>query len=364
VTWQKKKIPLSLSISNAKLYDSLNGMIVAVYRDSARLYSTTNGGGSWDEFILPDTLFFPPTLGIVSLWNKDLIGFVSRSMYLYTSTNRGQSWNKIHLDNSIFRRLGDVVLLEYNNMFVGGGTGLWDGFLFQSTDGGTTWTSRVTQSEFMFCTSKFLTKSTGQFWLEFGDSPQYDYTWLCNFGQSEKIVIINGWVNGVLYDDGSVMILPLGAKFTKKNQTNDSLYVFSNSGEVRSEALFSTSKWNTWVLADSSRLFRRVDPLTGIHEKEQDDHDASSVAREVTLSVYPNPFNPSTTVRYSLPHDAFITLQLFDVLSRKICILASGKENEGVHIIKFDGSTLGSGIYFLRLQSQTFIESRKLLLLR
>ncbi len=79
---------------------------------------------------------------------------------------------------------------------------------------------------------------------------------------------------------------------------------------------------------------------------------------------YPNPFNPQTTVRYDVPRAGDVTLALFDVLGRRVKTLVSGRHNPGSYKIVVDGSRLSSGIYYLRMQAGTFMETRKAVLIK
>jgi hypothetical protein len=79
---------------------------------------------------------------------------------------------------------------------------------------------------------------------------------------------------------------------------------------------------------------------------------------------YPNPFNPTTTISYSIPKKDFVTLKIFDGLGKEIAIIANGVKNSGNYSIEFDASKLTSGIYFYRLTTSKFAETKKMLLLR
>ncbi len=79
---------------------------------------------------------------------------------------------------------------------------------------------------------------------------------------------------------------------------------------------------------------------------------------------YPNPFNPSTTIKFELPRASRVTLTVLDLLGREVSVLMNERRDAGVHEVKFDGSKLASGVYFYRLQAGSFVQTKRLLLLR
>lgn len=79
---------------------------------------------------------------------------------------------------------------------------------------------------------------------------------------------------------------------------------------------------------------------------------------------YPNPFNPFTLIGYQLPVNVFVTVKVFDVLGREIETLVNKYQNAGNYSVQFNASNLPSGVYFYRLETGTFHETKKLLLLK
>jgi hypothetical protein len=79
---------------------------------------------------------------------------------------------------------------------------------------------------------------------------------------------------------------------------------------------------------------------------------------------FPNPFNPSTTIRYGLPNRSHVTLTVFNTLSQQVALLQNNEQEAGYHEVKFDASGLSSGVYFYRLQVGDFIQTRRLMVLK
>lgn len=79
---------------------------------------------------------------------------------------------------------------------------------------------------------------------------------------------------------------------------------------------------------------------------------------------YPNPFNPSTTIRYGLPCRSRVMLTVFNTLGELMTTLVNGEREAGDHEVTFDGSGFSSGVYFYRIQTGDFAETKKLVLMR
>jgi hypothetical protein len=84
----------------------------------------------------------------------------------------------------------------------------------------------------------------------------------------------------------------------------------------------------------------------------------------VLCQNYPNPFNPVTTVRFALPHRSHVRLTVFNTLGQKVAELVSGDIDAGYHEIQFNATNLASGVYFYRIQAGSYVETKKLCLIR
>jgi hypothetical protein len=79
---------------------------------------------------------------------------------------------------------------------------------------------------------------------------------------------------------------------------------------------------------------------------------------------YPNPFNPTTTIRYSLPHKSQVLLTVYNTLGQQVATIVQAQQDAGSYEVKFDGSALASGVYIYRIQAGSFVQAKKLLLVR
>jgi hypothetical protein len=82
------------------------------------------------------------------------------------------------------------------------------------------------------------------------------------------------------------------------------------------------------------------------------------------IGSYPNPFNPTSTMRYGLVADGRVSLKVYNTFGQEVANLVDGFQAAGYHEVVFDGSGLASGLYFYRLQAGTYSDTKKLMLLK
>ncbi|MCZ7601868.1 MAG: YCF48-related protein [Melioribacteraceae bacterium] len=105
--------------------------------------------------------------------------------------------------------------------------------------------------------------------------------------------------------------------------------------------------------------------LTGFVTVTEIEEDIERIPLQYELSQnYPNPFNPSTKISYSIPNSGKVKLVIYDVLGREVKTLVNQEQHAGTYTVDFNAERLSSGVYFYRLTSGQFSETRKLLLLR
>lgn len=92
---------------------------------------------------------------------------------------------------------------------------------------------------------------------------------------------------------------------------------------------------------------------------------SGDLPREYDLAQnFPNPFNPSTIIRYAIPVKSHVLLTVHNLLGQVVSTIVNGEQEAGFHEIRFDALNLASGVYLYRLEAGKFVETRKLTLIR
>jgi choice-of-anchor B domain-containing protein len=136
-----------------------------------------------------------------------------------------------------------------------------------------------------------------------------------------------------------------------------------------SNAAITEGNWSCYPFFNSGKIISS-DMQTGlyVHAIINDPtfiNNSNIVLRNFSLSQnYPNPFNPNTIINYEIRITNFIKLKVYDVLGNEIATLVNEKLSPGSYEVQFDGSNLSSGIYFYRLETEKFTETKRMLLIK
>jgi hypothetical protein len=121
------------------------------------------------------------------------------------------------------------------------------------------------------------------------------------------------------------------------------------------------------VSNDAFSLF--IDDIIIASEQAESNDDSEEVYRTALKSNYPNPFNPETTISYSLAKQSKVSLQVFNILGQKVRTLVNETNNAGTHTVVWNGkddsgNAVASGVYFYRLKSGTISQTNKMILMK
>lgn len=157
--------------------------------------------------------------------------------------------------------------------------------------------------------------------------------------------------------DGPDGFVDLTLKFDAKS-------LIAALGEVNNDDELSLTM--TGNLSDGT-VFEGSDcvSIAGVKLGKDLDGNLSNVPEEYALfENYPNPFNPSTTIKYSIPNTEFVSIKVYDVIGNELTTLVNKEQPAGNYEVRFDASSLSSGIYLYKITSGSFIQTKKMLLLK
>ncbi len=340
-TWQVSfaRPYATLVLGGLSCRDSLTAFFSA--RGLAWLYRTTDGGLSWDSLEVGSSqasahsrIFFKDSMiGWFSV-SVDLYGGPST---VYKTTDGGTTWNPVFQQSVGLFELNGVPGLS--TLFCGRVDYVYHGDiqsrLLRSTDEGQTWKDLVQDNFYSVC---FASNNRG---------------WLVQRSQPPGV----SWQCGILgtTDGGSTWTTELAPQ------------------PVPLYSLTCTPEANAWAVGTGGLFLSRrsqdglwrASQLGDFLEAVQQTSPTTPVPFEPRLYPnFPNPFNPSTTIRFSLPHRSHITLTVFNTLGQLVATLLNADIDAGSHAVQFNASNLASGVYFYRLQVGGYTETRKLCVMK
>jgi hypothetical protein len=133
----------------------------------------------------------------------------------------------------------------------------------------------------------------------------------------------------------------------------------------------TTTEINQYTFTDKT-----VDAGNYTYRLMQKDYDGTfAYSQEIEVEIdlplnysldqnYPNPFNPTTTIRFAIPEDNFVSIKLYDVLGNEVITLVNEQKQAGRYEMLFNASNIASGVYYYQISSGSFTQTRKLMLMK
>ncbi len=229
--------------------------------------------------------------------------------------------------------------------------------IYRTTDDGTTWTLTGFPQSYRIYTlceapNNYIYAGTGEFMHGIFRSTDDGLTWT-NVYQSDTIQ----FNNSIAYD-GNIYVGGLFNGVFRSTDNGNSWTVITNG--FQSLIGFSLCGFGGYIFAGTGAgLYRSSNAVSAVNE------DKNIAPNNFSLEQnYPDPFNPSTKIKYSIPNSEFVSLKVYDVLGKEVATLVNQQNGAGIHEVNFNASKLASGIYFYRLEAGKNILTRKMLLIK
>jgi len=397
--WVQLNSTTSKSLYSIKFISQDTGFVAGA---EGTFLKTTDGGDSWNQIISGTTIKFDDIFFV-----SERIGFIiggyggNGTGTILKTTNSGSDWFELNFDSSYSPNT--IFCVDSNVIFVGGYT-----FIARSLNGGLNWEFKdfgnANFSSIYFINNNigFATTSTwirktingGESWFVIKNNVSFDISsvYFCN---EDSGYVVGGefWFppgnnvgggiktknGGTTWQDMSgldhlvtsiVFIAPnlgycCGYNMDIRKTTNGGVS-WLNDGIIGGTGLFSidasipiNGTVNVYAAGSGGLILKR----TGISSVKP---DKVPICNYNLVQNYPNPFNPTTTINYQIPELIFVTLKVYDVLGNEIATLVNEEKPAGKYNVEFriDNLELTSGIYFYQLRVGSYIETKKMVLLK
>jgi hypothetical protein len=278
--------------------------------------------------------------------------FLATFSEVWKSTNGGFNWGSTvpPLTN---KRVGQMAFI--NNHFLAASRSIFD-LSYYSTDAGLNW-SALSDTTFTAITAMHLLGSVVYAGNSHGIIKSTNNG--LNWSYSSSGHPPNGTIskilssNGVLFSAGSYGVyysVNSGASWAAYNQG------FPSPSPVND----ITIKDNFIYAAVSNKSIWKCSLATvGIQTTSNEIPESFYLSQN-----YPNPFNPMTKIKFDIPSSLSTKITVYDILGKEVKTLVNDKLNPGTYEVDFDGSNLPSGVYFYKLETEAFTETKKMILIK
>lgn len=356
--WESVNPNTNILLRGVSFINASTGTAVGGNFSSSVILRTTNSGLSWDSLHNPTTnalrsVSFPPTgTGNVGY----IVGFNGVAM---KTSDGGSNWSLLNTGIAT-QTLFSVHFTDQNTGTAVGGTQTDTATIIRTTNGGINWTIQNPNTTFLLRGVYFLNTFSG---FAVGNNG----TILKTTDGGSNWIVLQSNISGLLLRDiyfvNSLTGFIVGSggkvfKTTNGGTTWDS--ISSGTNKDLQAVYFLNENFGTSVGFDGSIIHTNSGGvITSVYSPETGNPDKFTLSQN-----YPNPFNPKTVIRYSLSENNFVSLKVFDALGKEVMILINNMQIAGTYEVNFDAASFSSGIYYYKLESDNFSETKKMIILK
>jgi hypothetical protein len=276
----------------------------------------------------------------------------------FKSSDAGINWTSIPISSRYHpSSIYFTDTLHGSITFSAGGAPFSGGYILTTFDGGVSWdTSGSADHYFVYYFTPKLGYALGAIEL---DDISFPFTRVTADGGKSWSDAGQHTFAAAKYENGNLLAFN---NFTKLSKKSDSLFSivqdYMGLIDQRIIAFETVSEHQGWLLTSDGKLFSQTDIQTSVHGL----NCSQKITTELDFLNSPSLFRSSTTIRYRLPHSGVVHLDIFDIVGRKVGVLANEYSVEGIHEATWHAEHYASGIYFCRLTSGDRSKTIKLIL--
>jgi photosystem II stability/assembly factor-like uncharacterized protein len=372
-------VQVSSGMGSSKSVHSLlySGNFIYAGTYSNGVYISTNNGDTWTS-----TSSELSNKQVFSLAISGYNLFAGTSSGLYISGNNGTNWTQTSLNNQSVKALA----INGSNVFAG----VQNNGVYLSTNNGTSWTQTALTGQTIFTLAingsliyagalmgLYVSADNGTTWYQSAIIMNQDAYSIAISGSNMFVgayygvyKTTNNGLNWTLTPlTQNVLALAINGTNILGIARNNGFYVSQNNGTSwtqRNEGLGNLGGnvmgiFNSYIFigTDASVYRRPLSQVIGIKTISEQVPSSYSLQQN-----YPNPFNPSSIIRFKIKDSRFVTLIVYDILGKEVATLVNEKLTPGTYEANFNGSNLTSGVYFYRLTTDNFSETKRMILMK
>ena len=378
---------------------AVNGLVGWAAGAGAIVRRTTDGGTTWGNGNPNPGVIVGDIYNIEALdANTAFVTTSGASTFIYKTTNGGTNWTQVYTIAGGF--INTIKMTSATNGFAFGDVLSGNWLMLKTTDGGTTWTSLATVAGTGDGRNNCLQILGNDIWFGTGQNTVWHSTNLGINWTSATVTGITGQITGIQFNSALVGIVG-GATMSKTTDGGATWTLLAASGTgtisgiegsgddywyVRGTTIYrSTNLGTSWTLSHTHTAAQNdislatdgagcmtgwsggttgtIAKMTGVPVGINDPTSEIPSAYSL-MQNYPNPFNPATSITFALPIAGNVELKVYDILGKEVASIVSGNMNAGTHIVPFDASALASGVYIYKITAGSFIDSKKMVLIK
>jgi hypothetical protein len=350
--------------SNGAIYAGINALEFST-PVSKGVWKSTNNGMSWraiNSGWIPNN---PPTISCLALLNPENIYAgtwgIEEQGGMYKTSN-DSAWIAIN-SGVCSRAINDIFITSERTIYIGTNEFIngCHGQVLYSTDG-TNWS--IVGDQFFSISNTYVQRVVVHGSIIYA-IVENSYGWQL-LKSKDKLSWYTVW--GIPFNATAIFVHSSGRVFCAAN-SDTSIAVYMSDNDSTWTRIMSGEEVTSFCENKSGRLFAGT--LSGnvyyndLYAVTSLTDNVRSLPEHFSLfQNYPNPFNPTTAIRFEVPAPEFVSLKILDLLGREVTTLFSEKLQPGTYTRQWDAARFPSGVYFYKLQTKEFVETKKLLLIK
>jgi photosystem II stability/assembly factor-like uncharacterized protein len=323
---------------------------------------TSDGGENWDSI---KTNIQKRFFSIHFVTEND--GWIASEDAIYKTTDGGINWEVSKYQDTTYYY--SIYFANNDTGWVAGDSAAV-GVILRTTDNGISWHKEFDTQLGYLSTILFIEDSIGYAFGENGarvKSIDFGSSWVL---LTPNIFITDNWESAYFINRNVGWIAGGSQSIIDKTTDGGINWVrqtFSPTTSLWLYSIFFTDSITGWAVGvgnDSSGLTGEIFKTTNGGVTFVENEPGIEVTDFKLYQNYPNPFNPATIIDYSIPSESLVNIKIYNSLGEEAIELVNEVQPVGIYKFKLDASNLPSGIYFYRLKSGSFVETKKMVLIR